>query len=198
MRMMRLRSIIHIAIVLTGGLAVASFAMPQRTFEVAARSMEPTFPLGTVVTATAVTPEAVKRGDVLIVQRRQGDVFMMRLVGIPGDTVAMQGGLVVLNGEIVPQEPAGSWATDFGGRQQRAAIFTEQLPGEALPHRILDLGPSRLDDTPVITLPADRYFFLGDNRDNSLDSRFDDGFSGVGIVSSSQILMRVDMEPTGD
>lgn len=69
-------------------------------------------------------------------------------------------------------------------------ILSEQLPGEIRPHRITDLGVSPADDWQEAKLGPDEYFFLGDNRDKSADSRFTSEVMGLGIVSKERIIGR--------
>lgn len=96
-----------------------------------------------------------------------GDRFVKRLVGVPGDTVEFRGRELWINGERVPAEFGGETVRDDTGRP--LLLGREALDGR--PHAILDdptqPGPQRAP----ITLEAGRYFFMGDNRDHSNDSR---------------------------
>jgi signal peptidase I len=134
-----------------------------------------------------------KRGEVVVFQFARGpngtiypadqrpdlprDAFVKRLVGLPGDRIAVQGGRLVINGEPVPQEPLGKTFTDANGRTYD--IYLERLDGCS--HYVLDDPDWPSDDMPEITVKPDRYFFVGDNRDNSFDGR------RVGTVSADEL-----------
>ena len=152
-----------------------------------------------------------ERGDVVVFRHPvNGSDFIKRLIGLPGDTVQMRGGVLYLNGAEVPQTPAGIFTETYerqgpvgslprcengpvgeGGACQ-SSRFTETLPGGRT-HSILNIdenGPA--DDTDVFTVPAGQYFFMGDNRDNSQDSRFGQATGGVGFVPAEFLIGRAD------
>jgi signal peptidase I len=155
--------------------------------------MEPTLPKGTRFTAAKVQPGDLRRGDIVIVNNGVQD-WVIRLVGLPGDRVAMVDGGMVLNGEAVPRRRAGSHSIEDEFESREYAVFSERLPGEARPHRVLDAGPAPLDNTPEVALGEDEYFLLGDNRDNSADSRMAGSSFGLGIVSGAQIERRAELD----
>jgi signal peptidase I len=96
-----------------------------------------------------------------------GDGFVKRVVGLPGDEVSYRGGVLYVNGEAVPAEPTGEEFTDDKGARNR--VLVEELDG--CPHAVLD-NPSGSGLTqPSFVIPDDQYFMMGDNRDNSSDSR---------------------------
>lgn len=151
---------------------------------------------------------APERGDIIVFRHPvQGTDFIKRLVGLPGDTVQMRDGRLFLNGEPVKVEPAGTFEEVFEpqgpvrirprcengvvgeGAVCRKSRFLETLPnGEA--HHILNIGDQRSDDTGVFTVPEGHYFFMGDNRDNSTDSRFPQAVGGVGFVPYENLIGR--------
>jgi signal peptidase I len=102
-------------------------------------------------------------------QRRElpRDAFVKRLIGLPGDRIAVTGGRLVINGEVVPQEPLHETFTDATGR--RYDVYLEKLDGCS--HYVLEDPNVPSDDMPEITVKPGRYFFMGDNRDNSFDGR---------------------------
>jgi signal peptidase I len=151
-----------------------------------------------------------ERGDVVVFRHPvSGRDFVKRLIGMPGDKVQVKGGVVFINGEAAPQEPAGIFeevAAAQGPHRLRPRcangpvgeggtcnkeLFTETLPN-GVTHSILNIGTQRSDDTPVYTVPQGNYFFMGDNRDNSSDSRVPNAAGGVGFVPYENLIGRAD------
>ena len=137
------------------------------------------------VAALGAGPE---RGDV-IVFRKPGEEdtdYIKRLVGLPGDRIQVENGVLQINGTAVPREPAGEFS-DGGARVQQ---YRETLPN-GVSYMTLDLSPnSSGDNTREFVVPPSHYFMMGDNRDNSLDSRFDtaDVQEGVGFVPAENLV----------
>ncbi len=118
-----------------------------------------------------------KRGDVVVFKKppENNIDYVKRVIGIPGDTIQMRGGRLYINDQMVPREFKGQelWKTEQG--EQLYMRYTETLPNGVV-HDIYELtDENRYDDTPKIEIPPDSFFMMGDNRDNSLDSR-DFGF----------------------
>lgn len=153
-----------------------------------------------------------ERGDVVVFRHPTLDAdFIKRLVGLPGDRIQMKDGILYINGEAAPQEPDGTFhekkepqgpqglmptcsndPVPTGGDCQ-AQRFIETLPN-GVKHEVLNLtdtGP--VDSTPEFTVPDGQYFFMGDNRDNSEDSRFPQSRGGVGFVPGENLIGRADM-----
>lgn len=149
-----------------------------------------------------------ERGDIIVFRHPvQGTDFIKRLIGLPGDKVQMKNGVLYLNGEPVKLEDAGTFEEVFeaqgpirsrprceNGVVGEGALCKKSRQIETLPnghsHNILNIGPQRSDDTGVFTVPEGHYFFMGDNRDNSTDSRFPQAVAGVGFVPYENLIGR--------
>ena len=137
------------------------------------------------------------RGDVAVF-RETNDTsidYIKRIVGLPGDHVQMHGGELFLNGARVPRVDEGNYtAVDEHGTQTQARRYDEQLPARpgsgTVAHAILketDDGPA--NDTEDFVVPAGDFFAMGDNRDDSADSRFPQPI-GIGFVPMENLVGR--------
>ncbi len=136
------------------------------------------------------------RGDVVVFRlpRDPSQTYVKRAIGLPGDRIQMIDGRLVLNGKMVPLTPAGTDKVEFAdGSIRQVAKFTETLPG-GVSHPIFKWRwDGVLDNTRVFTVPAGHIFVMGDNRDDSLDSRVSPQDSGVGFVPQENLVARADL-----
>ncbi|MCE3288455.1 MAG: lepB [Caulobacter sp.] len=134
-----------------------------------------------------------KRGDVVVFRDRldQGKTLIKRVVGTPGDRVQVTGGVVSVNGVAIPREGMGP-AVDKDDPDVHPLRFDERL-ADGRTYATFDRGEGPGDDTGVYVVPAGRYFMMGDNRDNSLDSRWPTEAGGVGFVAAQDIVGRADL-----
>ena len=119
-----------------------------------------------------------KRGEIAVFKLPSDSStdYIKRVVGLPGDKIQMKNGVLHINGEAVKRVAAGTFSRDdvMGGLE--IPIYVETLPN-GVSYETLDLTINGDGDrTGVFEVPEGHYFMMGDNRDNSLDSRFDVGF----------------------
>ena len=193
---------------------VISTSAIAQPFYVPSGSMEPTLAIGDYLVATKYSygysryslpfdigpassqrlfGKSPARGDV-VVFRVPSDPkvnYVKRVIGLPGDRVQMRGGHLILNGKAVPLTWDGEGAVKFGdGRNRIAARYRETLPGGKT-HVIYKMRwDAPLDDTVEYKVPAGHYFMMGDNRDDSLDSRVAAEEGGVGFVPDENLVGR--------
>lgn len=168
--------------------------LPVRCFRHPSGSMSPTLNEGQVYFAYRTAVSSIRRGDIIAFRpNRTGQGFWFkRVVGLPGDKVAMLDGTVILNGRRVERRIVASDKSREGIVQ-----FREQFPGEAQPHQIFDsLKPHSFKNLTEQIVPQDMFFVLGDNRSDSLDSRASDWTptEGGGPVPFATIFGVVDMK----
>jgi signal peptidase I len=130
------------------------------------------------------------RGDVVVFRLPKDDStdYIKRVIGLPGDRIQMIDGVLNINGTPVKRERIEDFIeTEEGSRATRVKRWRETLPN-GVSYTTLDLVDSGFyDNTPVYVVPPDHYFMMGDNRDNSTDSRV---LSQVGYVPLENIVGR--------
>ncbi|MBA2590570.1 MAG: signal peptidase I [Alphaproteobacteria bacterium] len=194
--------------------ATTAIAQP---FYIPSGSMEPTLQIGDMLLGTKYAygysrwslpggygPASEKRlfgklparGDVVIFKKTEdtGTTLIKRVVGLPGDRIQMVHGHLVINGKTLPLVPAGAGEVeDAHGDHYPIQKFTETLPG-GVKHTIFKAGwDGPLDDTLVYVVPAGHVFGMGDNRDNSADSRVPVEQGGPGYIPAENLVARADV-----
>ncbi len=151
-----------------------------------------------------------ERGDVVVFRHpTTGRDYIKRLIGLPGDKVQITRGIVQINGEAVPQVPDGNFEELMelqgpqglrprcaNGAVGQGGICIKERAIETLPngksYAVLNINDQASDNTGIYTVPAGHYFFMGDNRDNSADSRLAQTAGGVGFVPYENLIGRAD------
>ena len=134
-----------------------------------------------------------ERGDIAVFKLPSDNKtdYIKRIIGLPGDRIQVSKGRLHVNGkQVVRRRVADFIEIDEYGRIHRTAQFDETLPNGRT-HRILEhTDQGQLDNTPVYVVPEGHYFAMGDNRDNSLDSRV---LGGVGFVPAENLVGRAEI-----
>ncbi len=190
--------------------------LAHRAFTVASGSMNPTLQIGDYLWVSTLSyglskhtyPVSVgigdlrlfgslpRRGDVAVFKnpRNASEEWINRVIGLPGDKIQMKQGRLFINGTMVERKRiADTTMSGYDGRKKTAPTYEETLP-EGGTHLIMELSGDTgfYDNTDVYEVPPGRYFVLGDNRDNSTDSRVPVDEMGIGMVPAENFIARID------
>jgi signal peptidase I len=137
-----------------------------------------------------------ERGDVAVFKTPADNStdYIKRVIGLPGDRVQMRKGALFINDKPVDRERVEDFEyVDATGRLSFVPQYRETLPN-GRSYMTLDARPNFFhDDTGVFTVPEGHYFMMGDNRDNSSDSRMPVRRGGVGMVPAENLVGRADV-----
>jgi signal peptidase I len=208
------KTFVDIAVIVA--LVIAAKTAIAEPYYVPSGSMEPTLQIGDELLATkypygyssaslpvfVTLPESKRilgalprHGDV-VVFRWPGDrsqIWVKRVVGLPGDRIEMKEGRLWINGAAVGLKPDGVGQNESeDGSQEPVGRFIETLPGDRAHTIFKHATVNQFDNTPEITVPPGDVFVMGDNRDNSADSRVPLDMGGVGLLPVSNLVGRVD------
>jgi signal peptidase I len=135
-----------------------------------------------------------KRGDIAVFKlpKDNSTDYIKRVIGLPGDKIHVMRGILHINGQPVQRERIGDYETvNPFGRPKSVPLYRETLPG-GVSHDIVEIEGDNgtWDNTEVYTVPPGHFFMMGDNRDNSTDSR---DLSGVGFVPFENFVGRAEI-----
>lgn len=170
------------------------------------------FPFGFPAFKGRIFNSLPKRGDVVVFRHpSENSDLIKRIIGVPGDTVEVRDGKLILNGRAVKRAPLPPIAIPVSANSPCRAVppatpavvilsgnrpvcvyraFQETLPGGPS-YTVLDqVNHGVADDFAETTVPAGRVFLMGDNRDDSLDSRFGSYEGGIGMVPTENLIGR--------
>jgi signal peptidase I len=171
-------------------------------------------PFSAPLLPSRILPHQPRRGDIVIFKAPPlADIdYIKRVIGVPGDTVQMIDGVLHLNGKVVPKEKLADfevavspnthcYSPQFEGTRADGSAychyprFRETLPdadgNPGKSYNVLDLGITPQDNTPPVLVPEGTLFLMGDNRDNSEDSRFPAvAGAGIGLVPQDNLVGR--------
>jgi signal peptidase I len=127
------------------------------------------------------------RGDVAVFKypRDTSVDYIKRIVGLPGDTIQVREGMLYINGQLCPRQPEGDYQVNDEGIRTVYRLYIETLPNGVKHDELKATDQGDVNNTQVYTVPPDHVFAMGDNRDNSADSRF---MNGVGYVPLENLV----------
>jgi len=162
------------------------------TYNIPGGSMKPTLLVGDhiFVKKNYYLNNEVEYGDLIIFKTKDDVDFVKRTIGLPGDTIQIVNGIILLNNKRINRVKTKDFIEiDTLGNSKRIRKYKEKLFD--IEYEVLDIMDNGIvDNTNVYKVPEDHYFAMGDNRDNSLDSRFLDK---IGFIPKDKVFHKVNL-----
>ena len=150
-------------------------------------------PLSPPLFSGRINESRVERGDVAVFKLPTDNStdYIKRIIGLPGDRIQITGGVLYINNKAVKRKRVEDFLFRRAGAVYGEVAQYEEILPNGRAYLTLDLDPGSVaDDTKVYVVPPDHYFAMGDNRDDSTDSRF---LNHVGFVPAENLVGRADM-----
>jgi signal peptidase I len=150
------------------------------------------FPFSPPLFSGRIFASEPKRGDVVVFRlpRDNSTDYIKRVIGLPGDDIAVRGGVLFINGQAVPRRRVDDFRASVEDGRALIPRYEETLPN-GVKYMVLDAEPNgSMDNVGPYKVPAGHYFMMGDNRDNSTDSR---ATWAVGYVPFENLIGRADI-----
>ncbi len=185
-------SIFAIPIIFALVLAVGIKTFAYQPFSIPSGSMLPTLVVNDVIWIHKFD-YSPKRGDVIVFTPpdSESEPYVQRIVGMPGDHIQLKSGVLYVNRKAVKLSNVGRYADVEYGVSSTKQIETLS---ESVRYHLLDRGEEKFDNTQEYIVPLEHYFVLGDNRDNSRDSRYFESVSRKSIIGPVVSILRWNKE----